>query len=205
MDKIYPYNTRDILERAFGLTGLSIYTIPSEDDAVGGSAGTTPIELDTDGDFDGTGLLGLPVFCNLVVQQFNYKDQGKVFTYPGITLQDVIIDCTLQKNIVVTAIVGRQGTVKESVSMGDYQITIRGVLVSKNINKSPSEDLQRLRKLFELPYSISVECKLLQWLGIYNIVIKDVSLPRIQGSIDVQPYEINAISDMPMELVLNQQ
>ena len=146
---------------------------------------------------DGVGLLGLPIYQNLEIQQVDYNGQ----TFGPITLLDVIITTSLPRNIVTTPVTGRSGTVKEFISNGDYVISIRGGLYSEG-QLPPNDQLRDLRRLLELPLALPVSCTLLEVMGIYNIVPTSVSWPKVPGYINVQGFEIEALSDLPVELEL---
>ena len=77
--------------------------------------------------------LGTPVFSNLQFLADEYTDSyGKVTSFQTITFDAVIMTVNQQKNIVTTQIQGRDGTVKEEIGMGDYTITINGIITGKN-------------------------------------------------------------------------
>ena len=65
--------------------------------------------------------LGTPVFSDMLLRE-NQDDEG-------IYIDTLIITINQSKNIVKTPIEGRNGTIKEFISDGDYQITITGALV----------------------------------------------------------------------------
>lgn len=205
MNTIYTINKRLLLEQAFGLTGLSIYRLPSDDLQDGGAALPQTIQIPTDQDNDGSGLLGLPVYQNVVFPSGTYTDNGVEVSYPGMTLMDCIVDITSNKTIVSTPIAGRKGTVKELISIGDYTVTIKGLLVSESRNIAPQVLIKQIKSLFEVPAAIDVQAKIFEWVGIYKLALESLSLPKLQGVVNAQPFEISAISDLPVELVLNEE
>lgn len=145
--------------------------------------------------------LGLPVFAPLTFKDGSYLTaEGKRQTYRGMTLQAVLLNISQSKNVVKTAVAGRNGTVKEYVSDGDYIINIQGV-IANSIAEYPEQDVTRLIDILKVPAAIDVVCPVLQMHGIYSIVIESYNLPSTEGKINVQRFEIEAISDTPIELV----
>ena len=51
-----------------------------------------------------------------------------------------------------------------------------------------------------VPKDLQVESEILEWLGIYRMVVESWSLPVLEGYPNVQPFTITAISDQPIEL-----
>tara|TARA_R110000796_G_scaffold73842_5_gene165892 strand:- start:6525 stop:7160 length:636 start_codon:yes stop_codon:yes gene_type:complete len=168
-------------------------------------------------DEDGPGTvsyLGTPVFANLIFIPGEYKDKtGEVIQYGQILKNDeekenfvintVLIDVSQQKQIIKTNIQGVSGTVKEYISKGDYQITIRGVLVSESSVLYPTDQVQQLKEYAEAEVSIGVASRFLDDIfDVQNIVIEDFNFPQVEGNQNQQFFEISAISDEPIELTV---
>lgn len=108
-----------------------------------------------------------------------------------------------QKTIVETALTGstRRGTVKELISVDDYQVAIRGICInyaSKLVY--PEDEVKALRDLFEKNESLLVESALTNLFGIYRLVIKSVRFPEMVGVQHAQAYELTCVSDEDFEL-----
>ena len=145
--------------------------------------------------------LGLPVFAPLTFKDGSYLNpDGTRQTYRGFTLQAVLLNVSQSKNVVKTAVAGRNGTVKEYVSDGDYIINIQGV-IANSIAEYPEQDVTRLIDILKVPAAIDVVCPVLQLHGIYSIVVESYTLPSTEGKVNVQRFEIEAVSDTPVELV----
>lgn len=98
------------------------------------------------------------------------------------------------------------GTVKEHWSQNDYEITITGVIMGRQISGNveetfPREDFEKLRKYCTSPYGLEVLCEPLQLLGINAIVVDSFTFPFTPGE-NVQAYEIQCSSDFTSELLL---
>ena len=108
-----------------------------------------------------------------------------------------------QKTIVETALAGstRRGTVKELISVDDYQVTIRGIALnyaSKLVY--PEDEVKAIRDLYEKNQSLVVESALTNLFGIYRLVIKSASFPEMVGIQHAQAYELVCVSDEDFEL-----
>jgi hypothetical protein len=150
--------------------------------------------LEADGVVRRTAMyLGTPVFSDLVLE-----DANGLVVYLGETLLVI----TQTKNIVTTSVVGRNGTIKEYVSDGDFQIKIQGLIVS-NGTIYPKESVLELVRLFQKSEPLAVTSWYLQQFGIYNIVVTDYSFPQNEGYQNMQLFEISALSDTPVELIVS--
>jgi hypothetical protein len=136
--------------------------------------------------------LGTPIIDQLQLSNADYS----------ITMDSVLINVSMSKNIVTTAINGRNGTVKEYVSDGDYNISITGGIFSIS-NQYPETAVKILLQLLGSPEPLSVSSKFLQMFGIYKIAIQNYNLPQPQGLTNAQAFEISGLSDEPIELLIN--
>jgi len=157
--------------------------------------------------------LGTPIFDQLQIQggqffELEDIDGENPIEYEGIVMQDVLMDVSQSKNIVKTAIQGRDGTVKEYVSQGDFVINIQGNIVGitegntlENIgNVYPIVDTKRLIDICKVPDALETTSEFLQRFGINRIVITDYKFAEKQGFRNLQPFQITALSDIPINL-----
>lgn len=149
-------------------------------------------DLDMWGEQARMSLLGTPVFCFCQLTA-NAKT---------VALDTVLTDISMSRNIVITPVVGRDGTVKEYVSDGDYKIKIRGALVSQN-NKFPIVEVQTLLSILKAKSTVQVSGGIFRLFSIFNIVVTDYSFPQSEGAANTQLFEIDALSDAPIELIPN--
>lgn len=115
-----------------------------------------------------------------------------------LVMNDAVVALTRARNIVTTAMVGMNGTVKEYINDGDYQLNIMvGVQALKDgviVDEYPTEGIQNLRKYFDESKSIEVQSKFLELFDIHNIVIKEFNVVQATES-NYQPISITALSD----------
>jgi hypothetical protein len=149
-------------------------------------------------------FLGTPVYADISFKGQSYTDaNGKTKTIQDLSIETVIITVNQHKNIVRTPVQGRDGTVKEYIGMGDFDITIQGILASSN-NVYPTADVQTLQAIVNAPIPIAVTSRWLNQMGVFNIVVDSYSFPQTEGGYSQQAFSINAISDMPVQLVIQQ-
>jgi|ADGO01.1.fsa_nt_gi hypothetical protein len=127
-----------------------------------------------------------------------------------LRVDTVLITVNQVKNIVKTPIAGRNGTVKEYISDGDFIIDIRGAIVSEYPLVFPRFQVDLLIELLSLQKQIPVACEFLSFFGIdketpgvASIVVESYTVSQKLGSRNEVPFEIQAISDLPEEIVLN--
>jgi len=149
-------------------------------------------------------LFGTPVYSNLEIKPFNYESlEGEQISISnGIIIDTVIFNVTQTKNIVKTPISGRNGTVKEYVSDGDFQIEISGAIVSPG-QTYPETEVNELIEILKAPIAIpsdSLISEYLNWFGIHSIVVESYDFPQTEGTRNQQEFRISAISDIPIEL-----
>lgn len=138
-------------------------------------------------------MLGTPVFADMILQS-DAKGSLK------IQLLWVLLEVNMQKNIVKTAVQGRPGTVKQYISDGDYDVSIRGGLFSPFSNAYPKEDMQTLLALLKIGKEIFFVSEYLAQFNIYNLVVEDYKFSQREGVQNVQLFEIKTISDIPIQL-----
>jgi len=120
-----------------------------------------------------------------------------------LRIDTVLMVVTQTKEIVRTAIQGRNGTVKEYISEGDYMINIQGAIMSDIPNVYPREDVELFIEICSLKKSIPIASMFLDMFSIQNIVVGDFSIAEKIGSRNEVPFQINALSDYPIEFKLN--
>lgn len=152
--------------------------------------------------FDGSNpsisYLGTPVVSAL--EFIGGREQTGVNTfddYDGIILRSVVIDVSASKNIVKTPVQGRDGTFKEYLSKGDYQISAKGVLLNENaLDGLPIDKMKILHRIGQVSESLQVQCDLLNQLGVYEVVIEQIDFTEPSGN--SVKFSISMISESPL-------
>ena len=131
-----------------------------------------------------TSYLGTPIFADF---RFEKND---------LWLETVLLDVSQTKNIVTTAITGRNGTIKEYISDGDYVINIKGAITTQG-NAYPMSDVRGLLEILRKKETLQIVSDYLRIFDIYQIVVTDYKFSQVEGFQNTQFFEINAISDTP--------
>jgi len=157
--------------------------------------------------------MGVPTLSSLIIKN---KD-GKSFEFV-----DCIITVNQEKNIVSTALQGRDGTIKEYISKGDFNISIMLGIVNyadtyiPNIISglgtevtyaSAEYPLDRIREFHEILASdetLSVYSEFLSIFKIQSAVVKSYALEQETFG-NRQSIKIEMLSDYPYEIQLKEQ
>ena len=115
-----------------------------------------------------------------------------------IVMNDAVVAVSRTKNIVTTQLVGRDGTVKEYINAGDYQLNILvGVAAVRDgviVDEYPEDGLRELRAFLDGNTALDVHSAFLDIFDINKVVIKSYSLTQDTAS-NYQSLNISAISD----------
>ena len=108
-----------------------------------------------------------------------------------------------KKNIVETPMVGRKGSVKELISIDDYEIKLVAVLENAN-GDYPEQEMQELVRLWEINETVEIHSALTSYfLGKdLNVVIKAIEPISVEAQEDIQAFNMTLVSDSPFELEL---
>ena len=146
---------------------------------------------------------GTYTVTEIVFESVTYTDaNNNLITTPEIHFQAILVDVTFSRNIVKETIQGCNGTAKEYIGEGDAQLTFRGVICGKN-GVRPIDEIAAFYSIIKAPVPIPVANKYLNDLEIYNVVFEERSLTQDEGGYSYQPFSINAVSDVALELQID--
>lgn len=125
---------------------------------------------------------------------FIYK--GKEYEIPN-----ALISFTGKKTIVETAMVGRQGSVKELISIDDYEISIQATAHSTDF---PEAALTELKELYNINEAVTLKCALTDIFMDKDdkVVIKSIDLSDMKGSEEFQVFKMELITDQSFVLTI---
>jgi Domain of unknown function (DUF6046) len=164
-----------------------------------------PLEVTkTDIALSGADYLGVPTLTSLA---FNYKGEK-------IEFEECIITVNQEKNIVTTPMEGRDGTIKEYISDGDYIISVEAAVCSYIINQKgdadfqtshayPKEQIEKAIRFLKIKDALDVQSDFLTLYGIKNVVVKSYVMVQETHS-NRQAFSIQMLSDTPYEIKINQ-
>lgn len=113
-----------------------------------------------------------------------------------------VVRITGRKKIVETDMVGRKGSVKELISMDDYEITVSGVIIEDDF---PEAGITQLNALYNINESVGLKCALTDIFMEEDdkVVIKSIDLSEMKGTEHAQVYSINMVTDRNFELIID--
>lgn len=128
-----------------------------------------------------------------------------------IILEECILSVNQEKNIVTTALQGRNGTIKEYISDGDYQISAMAAVSSYKEKEGnyevsltyPQDKIRQLTDLLSLSETLNVQSDFLEIFGIKSVVVTGFSLEQETHS-NRQSISIQMLSDLPYEIKLKE-
>jgi hypothetical protein len=154
----------------------------------------------------GTPVFGVIRFGGGVYNRYSRRtgniEQAK---YGGYTLPwSCLVDFSRESNVVTTEMLGGNGTVKELYGLGDWNISIRGIAVNggNKYGDNAHAQIKHLIDWADICDAIEVEGAVFSGKGIYRMVIKKIDIQPLQARYNVIPFQIEAVSDEALELVL---
>lgn len=124
-----------------------------------------------------------------------------------LVINDATVSISRAKNIVKTALVGLDGTIKEYISNGDYDIQINvGIIAVENgviVDEYPEEGVRTVRKFLEINEAVEIQSIFFDIFDISRVVITNLSIKQETAS-NRQTIEIKALSDEDYEIKCNE-
>lgn len=116
-------------------------------------------------------------------------------------IPNAVISIRGKKSIVETAMVGRKGTVKELISVDDYEIRIAGVCLDVDFL---DQQINALNELYNINESVTLKCAL---TDIFldeedKVVIKSIDFAEMKGCETAQVFTMELVTDRSFELIL---
>jgi hypothetical protein len=158
----------------------------------------------TDSEIGRSKIFNQPIYADVTFNAGSYTDQNdRTIEYPSLNVQDCLVTVMNTKNIIKTTLQGRNGTVKEYISDGDYSIKIEGKLYGNGMNNYPIGLVQDLHRICKAPQAISITSTFLKMFDVDNIVIESYNIDQMEGIRNYQPFILNCVSDYPLVLLKN--
>jgi hypothetical protein len=171
---------------------------------------------------DGKSRFGTPVYGTVLIQEpkfSTYKFNTKTRKYDKIDfvflpsnkeiggvnyiyIEGAIIEINQKRNIVKTTISGQDGTVKEFINNGDYDIKIMGFFSTVDADIYPELETKAMNQYLTAPVSLNITNKFLNtYFNVNSIVVESFEFKQVEGMRNVQYFTINACSDLPFEVL----
>ena len=131
-----------------------------------------------------------------------------------VTLMECVITVSQERNIVTTALQGRDGTIKEYVSDGDYQVEVSAAILPytdsgagsdfANVeDRYPLSELQDFLALLKEKKELEVQSDFLALFDVYSAVVKSYSFAQETHS-NRQAFTLTLLSDKSYEIKTSQ-
>jgi hypothetical protein len=121
-----------------------------------------------------------------------------------IELMVVDVKASPSNTIVRTALIGRQGTVKEFIQANDYKVSISGSVYTDSRDSFPLYELKALDKILKLEKQVQVANVFLQLLGITKLVFESGDYMPSKKHVNAFDFTLNFISDEDYDLYVEE-
>jgi len=150
-----------------------------------------------------TSVQGVPIYEQIQLLMPPYTNilaastpASAIYTFPDWPMFDISASWLIKKENTQ----GGTGTVKEYIQQDDYKITIRGFLINYASQDYPTQLVKDFWKWVGCGKSMAIVSPVINLLGISAIVVEDVKLVGVEGYMNIQPFEIECVSDTPVIL-----
>lgn len=200
VDKAKGYDLRilDLLRVSFGYKRLLYWPVPNTkrwNKAKYENLQALDYKFETKSSY-----LNTPILMPLKIQISPKGETVEYFTFPN----EPIVEIRGTKDIIETKIDGQDGSFKQLYSLGDYQVTIRGIALDEKYESEdyPEDVVRKLRTVWELRHHLEVVGPLFTLFNIKYISLTNFDLIPQPGEQSLQPYEFLALSDKEFKLEL---
>jgi hypothetical protein len=171
---------------------------------------------------EGTTKLGTPIYGSVLIQEpkfstFKYNTTTKkydkidfVFSPSNkqigganyMYIESAIIEVTQKRNIVKTTIAGTDGTIKEFINNGDYDVKIMGYFATVDADIYPELETKAMNEYLTAPIALNVTNKFLNtYFNINSIAVESFEFKQVEGMRNVQYFTMYGVSDVPFEII----
>lgn len=118
-------------------------------------------------------------------------------------LQNTVSSIVSKKTIIETQLVNQQGSVKEELSIDDWDINVKGIIISSDMDY-PDQQVSELRQLYKTSESLEIENARTSLLFEDNekVVVKNLKFPEVKGFKNMQAFECDLVSDIEFKLII---
>ena len=148
-------------------------------------------------------MFGTPVFDQLIIKTdidalIHQEQTGDNY----VKFDTALLTVNQSRNIVRTPIQGRNGTVKEYISDGDYEINVVGLIVSPYSGRVPMIDMENIHNILALQNEVVIVSNYLSLFKISYVVVEAYTFEQVEGSLNQIKFTMRLISDEPIEVQL---
>jgi hypothetical protein len=136
-----------------------------------------------------------------------YFDENTGQAIPVPKMQIPIALCSVTKNIkvVATDIAGRNGTIKQYINQGDYEVVIKGIFTTGAAEKYPADAMKHLQSITNASSEVKVVSEFLHLFGIYYLVFTKCEFEQMEDTgRDEQKFTLTCLSDTAFAIKVTQ-
>lgn len=152
-------------------------------------------------DIDAYIELKIPDDVHQSIIDVNKHGQAKATELGAFIDPSAIISTSSKKNVVLTAVAGRDTSRKEYVSGGDLVIKVSGKLISRMPDVYPMQQRANFVALMEWAGVLEVDCLSLRAHNVTHLMITDYSIEERAGFMNMLEYSFSAVGIAPSEEV----
>ena len=166
------------------------------------------IEVVSDVEAEQTSVFGTPVIGTFSFDEGEYNSYDKDGRVVKVKMEKFMLpySCIIEFGrdavLTQTRTLGSTGSVKEMFGLDDWRINIKGIALNESGVKA-HDIIDQLVKWRSVCDSIPVTGNLFTRKDIHNLVIENLSIQPVAAKYNVIPFEIGAISDEPIELIIS--
>lgn len=158
--------------------------------------------------------LGLPVFQTIKLLAGSYYVLNNGIATLKEFPNDLVLPLTStaqfvrSKVIAKTLINGGDGTVKEMWAFTDWEVTIRGLIMTEGDHQGnnsrifPATEASKIMEYENITDSVEVSGLMFNLLKIKRIAIEKVDVSQVVGKPNIIPFQMNCSSDQPIEFII---
>jgi hypothetical protein len=122
-----------------------------------------------------------------------------------LRIEGCVLEVSQNRNIVTTSISGQDGTDKEYINNGDFQVKMEGFLSTDTPDVYPEAEVKALRAYLDAPIPLSIDNTFLNdYFGITSLVVMKYKMQQVRGMRNVQFFTVDFISDFSFEVSLSE-
>jgi hypothetical protein len=138
---------------------------------------------------------GRRVFSDIILSAGDYK----------ITFIHTLISVDPINTIVSTPLQGKRGTAKEYIQAQDYEVQITGTLSTDQPDMFPRNEVKDLIRILKKAQSLDVVSEYLALFDISKLVFTRGTFRQLEGTQNVQPFELSFLSDEDIQLTITEE
>lgn len=120
-----------------------------------------------------------------------------------LVINDATVSVSIKKEIVKTSLVGLDGTIKEYINTGDWEIKVSVGIVAVNdgqiVDEYPEDGIREVKEFLDVNEAIEITSTFLDIFDVNRVVITEYSLKQETAS-NRQTLEFKAISDRDFQI-----